>query len=231
MELSKMNVAIAEIAKARGLAQPWQAYADPTVRQEFVPAWLDALGANLDDNQIGAVKQHVRDVAAADTGGQALSYLDSIRERLSGNLEEEKFLGTLLRPDQQQAYDASVGDDPFFGTNLNRSVDQSATTDGLVEAVLGEWKKSFDLSPRALAGAQAIAEKYVQEAIAVAPVDPSLDTAARRAAATNRQVQEIALQERMESELANVSVLTDDERARVKQGSRSVLDLRLQPKK
>jgi len=59
IQLSQMNVLAGEIAKERGYASPWQAYSDPIVCEDFVPSWLNALGANLDDNQTAAVVARV----------------------------------------------------------------------------------------------------------------------------------------------------------------------------
>ncbi len=226
--LSKMNVLAGEISKERGYANPWQAYSDPTVREEFVPAWLDALGANLDASQEDAVRRDVRERAAQeDPNAAPRSYLGAMADKLQSNLDREKFLATLLRPDQLQSYNDTVGDDPFFGSPLNRSRNRSSDLDGLAQTALSEWKRTFDLSTVALGAAQPLAQKYAQQAAAIPDVDPSLDVAARRVATAQRALSVIALQQSMESELAALPGLTDAERMRIRQGASYVLELQL----
>ncbi|MEZ0227599.1 MAG: hypothetical protein ACAI25_03185, partial [Planctomycetota bacterium] len=70
--------------------------------------------------------------------------------------------------------------------------------------------------------------KYAEEAVAIPAVDPALETAARRVALSRRAIAVARLQDRYERELAQVQVLTDDERARVKQGAKCLEDYQLQ---
>jgi hypothetical protein len=223
--LSKMNVVAAEIATARGYANPWQAYSDPAVRETFVPAWLDALGANLDDAQVAAVQQHVRD--GSSSADAPSSYLGALKDKLERNVDYDKFLAGLLRPDQLQTYNDTVGDNPFFGSQLSLSKNRGTTLDSLAQTASDYWQKTFDLSATTVAAAQTLARQYAEQASAIPPVDPSLDVTARRAAATQRAIAVIALQQQMEQALAAIPGLTPAEQARVQQGSRTVLDLQL----
>jgi predicted anti-sigma-YlaC factor YlaD len=232
LALSQMNVLAGQIARERGYSSPWQAYSDPTVTKEFLPAYLDAMGTNLDANQVEAVRAHLSakaDVGTDDSPPQGdAGYLGEIKGRLAEEFKFQQFLGTLLRPDQAQNYDDFAGDDPFFGQhNLRRSDYTSTGMDELVQNVLSSWKQTFDLSPPSLTSAQAVAQKYVQAAVSIPCVDPTLDIAARRTAGFQRAISMIELQEGMESELAALPGLSDAERGRVQKGSGTVCFLQL----
>jgi ferric-dicitrate binding protein FerR (iron transport regulator) len=229
MALSQMNVLAGQIAKERGFSNPWQAYSDPVVAASFLPSYLDAMGANLDANQAEAVRARSSMSAHAESGDQppAAGYLGSLKDQLDGQLKFQQFLGTLLRPDQAQSYSDFVGDDPYFGLRLDRSVNRSTTLDGLVDNVLGDWKHVFELSDASIAAAQALARKYVDGAVSIAEVDPSLDVAARRTAGMQRAISVVSLQQGIEAELAALPALTDAERERVQQGSHHVLELQI----
>ncbi len=227
LQLSKMNVAIAEIAKLRGFENPWQAYGDPVVQEAFYPAWLDAHGVGLDEAQIAALRRHVHDTSGKKEAPADERFHATLARELEEKLEEESNLASFLRPEQLGRYFESIGDDVMAMAHADRSTHRSTTQDGLVEAVLADWKKAFELSARSLDAAQPVARKYALEASALPLVDVSLDTGARRAAGTKRVIALARAQDRAERELAALTVLTDEERAKVKEGSRVLLDLQI----
>lgn len=228
LQLSRMQVVVAEIAKVRGYENPWTAFTDPLVLEEFYPSWLDALGVGLDETQRAAVKQHVHDPAEPkEKADKPASFLATLAKELEQKLADERSLGTILRPDQLQRFFESVGDDVLVGAHVDRSTHRSSTLEGLTENVLSEWKQTFELSPRSLDAAQPLARRYASDAAAIPVVDASADLAARRVAGARRAIAVALLEDRYQQELATLPVLTDEERARVKLGLHYLVDLQL----
>jgi hypothetical protein len=225
--LSKLNIVAAEVAKVRGLTNPYAAYADPILHEAFLPAWLDALGADLDVGQRDAVRKMAREEKPKVGDAPRRSFLASVRSDLADQIELEKTLATLLRPDQHARYLENIGDDPFFGRPMSEREMTSPIESTLVDKATADLVKRFELSGPAVKAAQVIAARWVKESLAVPPVDPSLDPAARRLATLRRTAALADLQERVEKELAQDSALTVEERARVSQGSRTLVRVSL----
>ncbi|MBI3725939.1 FecR domain-containing protein, partial [bacterium] len=228
--LSKMNVAVAEISKARGLGDnPFQAYGDPLVQEQWVPAWMNALGANLDAAQTETLKKAIRDDSRKheDPNAPPTTLLDARLHELTGLIAHEESYQRLLRPEQYASYLESVGDDPFFGHQVETRTVSKNSAQALVDGLSTDLLSQFNLSEGAGASVRAAVSRYVDEALRVAQPDASLDPPARRLALMRRTLRLIELQGQLEKSIAADPSLNADERARVAEGSPYLLTVKL----
>lgn len=228
LALSKLNIALAEMANLLGIADPDLLYEDPRIAEAFVPEWLNALGADLDEQQVEMLRAEIRAGPGAprsDPAGQA-TYLDRKLSQLYRDLDWEEDLARFLRPDQHARYLENVGDDPFFG-DMGEKHCFGGEPEKLTESVVRSWARSFGLSERAQEAARPIAARYVEAALAIPAVPPDLEPGPRRLAVLRRTAALIEVQKRHEEELARDAALTDAERARAAAGSPHLLEVAL----
>lgn len=229
-ELSRMNVAVEEVSRLRGLKNPWAAYDDPAVEQEFLPAWLDALGAGLDEQQTDTIKRQVREWAAAPedpTEKPARTHLERTARSLREDIEFEALLEQLLRPDQYGRYLESVGDDPYFSMGQIKRTTIASRDGDLASGVAEELARTFQLSEAVRPGVVDVATRFV-EAVRATPFPPrTLEPAARRRASIERAATLLDLQRKAELELSQDTRLSAEERKRLLAGSQAIIDLEL----
>lgn len=216
-----------EIARLRGdrlgLYRP---LSDPLVRERFVPAWIDALGANLDGGQSESVRAQVQqDKASHQNEPAPPTFVARVRRDFADKLSVEQSLPRILRADQLAAYLESVGDDPFFGEKIGQQEIALTNADEVAQALTQDWARDHDLGDRGRAALLEIARGFSAEALRVPAVDPALPLGERRLANFRRALASMDLQLRAEAALAGSPALTDEERVRAREGTTTILKL------
>ncbi|HZU96319.1 MAG TPA: hypothetical protein VFF73_06500 [Planctomycetota bacterium] len=226
IESAQVNIALAEAAKTLGLPGPRAALGDPTVRSVVVPAWLNALGVNLDEGQSAAIATKCQDgpPAPAAAGG---TFLDQRQASIQSRLALEQSISQVLTPEQMATYAQNVADDPLMRASPARVTLEATSTSELAQGVASQWSRQFRLGTPSSDTAQTIAQQYVASVLALPPVPSGLDAVAAHTAALTRSSQLVALQQQAEQALAQSPVLTPTEQARAARGSSCTLRLNL----
>lgn len=228
-ELSKLNTGIMELSKELGLDNAFGAWRDPRVQDAFAPVWYSALGANLDPDQASALGDELRRERAAGDGAGGEGFVEKTRARVEAQIQTEEALTRLLRPEQIAGYLETVGDDPFFGQQMQQKQFAATGAEAIADRVAAAWADTFQLGDAAREAARAVAGRYVAAALDVPRPDPALAPPARRVAALRRAEKLLDLQKQAEDELAREPALAPDERARVEEGEGYILDVELAP--
>jgi hypothetical protein len=226
VEAAEVNLALAEAASALGLKGPAAALGDPTVRSVVVPAWLDALGANLDPSQAAAISSLCLTVPSA-TASAPRSFLEARQAAIQSRIALEQSFSQVLTPDQLQAYASNVSDDPLMKPSAQRLNLSATTPSNLSGIVASYWTYQFQLGSGSQQTAQQVAQQYVSAVMAVPPVAPNLGPEAARLASLDRANQLVALQQQAEQALASSPALSPSEKGRAVKGSSVCLQLAL----
>jgi len=222
VEGAEIHLALAEAAKALGLKGPGQALADPNVRSVVVPAWLGALGVDLDPTQSAAVAAKCLDVPSPNAV-QASTFLEARQAALQSRIALEQSFGQVLTPDQLATYATNVVNDPLMKAGAAQMNLSAGTPQRLMSVVASYWTTQFQLDGPSQEAAKTVASQYVQAVLAVPPVAPNLDPEAARLANLNRTSQLVALQQQAEQSLASNASLSQAQQTRAAGGSRSCL--------
>lgn len=225
--LSRLQLTLVELAKALGTDDVDGVFDDPRVVEAYLPAWVDALGTNLDPAQRERLRQLARRSATGVTpGAKAPTYLRKKLGEVRAALELDATLAEVLRPEQRAAYVESVGDDPFFGSrHLSTRDHGSGTPTKLAESVTDDWLELFRLDPALRPLVQARALDFVTAALGVPAVDRALEPIARRRATLERTARLIELQLAAEEALAAELPVDDAARARIQTGSPTLINV------
>jgi hypothetical protein len=223
VESARVNLALTEAAQALGLPYPQAALSDPTVRATIVPAWLGALGVNLDPAQAAQISSSC--LALPPSADPSLSFLAAKQAALQSRIALEQSLANVLTADQMETYAKNIVNDPLMKASGAQLAVSARSQAGLVQIVANYWSSSFQLDPGSRNTAQAVASQYVAAALAVPPVAPNLDPEATRLAVMDRTSQLVQLQSQAEQALAASSTLSQGERTRAQAGSTKYLRL------
>ncbi len=226
--IQELFQATSEINKLRGQpALMFRPLSDPEVRARFVPGWVSALAGGLDAGQTESVRARVAADNATHVAEPAPTTLVAqVRRDFADKLALEQELARIMRPEQHQAYLAAVTDDPFFGEKLGRQeIPVTAAGPGPVAAALVlEWMRSFDLAETARDAVSAVARTMADGVVRVPAVDAALPLGERRLQNLRRVIATMDLQLRAEQQLAEATTLSDEERARAREGGHSILE-------
>ncbi len=224
VEAAEVNLALAEAASQLGLKGPAAALGDPTVRSVVVPAWLDALGANLDPAQAAAISSLCLTVPSA-TATAPTSFLEARQAAIQSRIALEQSFSQVLTPDQLQAYASNVANDPLMKPSAQRLNLSATSPSNLSGIVASYWTYQFQLGSGSQQAAQQVATHYVSAVMAVPPVAPNLGPEAARIASLDRANQLVALQQQAEQALAASASLSAAEKGRAGKGSNACLQL------
>jgi len=226
LELSRLELAIAEMSRALGASDPDAAYDDPRVREAFAAARLKAFGASLDARQREALRTDItrrasQRAAEAPPRTIAEKALRSVREDLA--LEES--LPSILTAEQLADWLARAGDDPFLGKPWPRmvmGVDEGA--DVGTDLAQG-WARRFQIGVGGAPALTDIARRFADGMAAAPPPSKTLPAAERRLAVLRRTVRTLEVQVQCERELASEGTFSAEERARTADGLGGIFEI------
>lgn len=224
LEATNVKAALAAAASALGLKSPAAALGDPEVRSVVVPAWLNALGVNLDAAQAEQISLECTSLPPSTSPDDA-TYLAARQTALQSRIALEQTLTQVLTPEQQATYAANVLTADPLAKAGKRMVLSAGSPDQLATTVAAYWANVFQLDPGSQAAAQTVAQSYVAAVLAVPPVGPNLGAEGTRVASLARTSQLIALQQQAEQTLAVSPALTPDQQSLAASGSPSALRL------
>jgi hypothetical protein len=221
---AQVRLALAQAAEALGLAGPKQALQDPSVRSVVVPAWLGALGVNLDPNQSDAIADQCLSLPTGNAAPDA-SFLQARETALQARIALEQTLSQTLTPEQLSTFAQNVPSDPLMKGSSPQMNISASSTEKLTSVVASYWTSQFQLDGPSQAAAQTVASQYVAEVMALPPVAPNLDPEALRLATLQHTSALVTIQQQAEQSLAQNPALTPAQSTRATTGSPSCLRL------
>jgi hypothetical protein len=137
----------------------------------------------------------------------------------------DQWLRNNLAPGQYDSYWKNVGNDPFFGSQINRETIKGATQQEASDGVANFWRETFKLDQSALPALQAISQEYVNGCWGIRNEYSRLyGTSMPRSAAIEMTAKILDLQAAAEARIGQALPLTADQAKRVQQTSMTVMD-------
>jgi hypothetical protein len=205
---------------------------DRRVARRFVPAMVSNLGAHLDEQQTEQITNFVDQAGAQEENrpepDPPLRYVQEKALDIQRTIDLEDQMAVILRPEQFQEYLSEVGDSPFrsgFAFKTQRMTCSGANGEVIARQVTDLWAGDWYGIEAHRERIAPVAQRYVNEALALPPPPEGLDPAPRRRAVLERAKRVLDLQGAAEQELIATLPLSDEERAAVAEADWPVLDL------
>ncbi|MDQ7778264.1 MAG: hypothetical protein RDV41_00965 [Planctomycetota bacterium] len=169
MELSKINVSIAQIAELLGEENIWAVWDNELVLQRFLPAYLKGMGAELTDAQRGTLFEWMKAERAAETyappaetaaGPASFDRLISSAER---ELRFAEWLRSNLSASQYSSYSSAMDNDIFYGQELSSKTFKAATEEDATAALTQYWQGAYGADPTQATALGQVADQYVKD--------------------------------------------------------------------
>jgi hypothetical protein len=223
LEMSKLELAIAEMSRALGASDPEAAYEDLRVQGALAAARLKALGASLDARQRDLLRRELlARRAAAGAGVVAGAAPRTVAEKalrtVQDDLALEEALPSILTPEQYAEWLARAGDDPFLGKPWPRMVMGVDESVDVGRDLAEQWARRFAIGEPGRPALLDIARRFADGMLGVPEVPRSLPARERRLGNLRRAARKLEAQVACERELSVEPTFTPDERARTSGG-------------
>lgn len=172
-ELSRTTITMSQIAELLGLENEWAVWENELVVDQFMPAYLKALGVELTDAQRAAFLTWLKTQPSLDTSDIEMDVMgnprtfDSLLKLAEREIQFTDWIRYNLTPAQYSAYCSAVENDLFYGQEIPTRRFKASTEAEAAQSVAQHWQQIYQADVAQANQLSQIANQFVQDYYAI----------------------------------------------------------------